>query len=109
MLTFITRGRYTQDAIKRMLARPENRANAIEQLITRAGGKLVSYYMTNGEYDFLIIAEFEGFSFPSLIAAAAGGGVTNLTTEGALTAAEMQGAFEEAARIAASFRPAGAG
>jgi uncharacterized protein with GYD domain len=109
MQTFITRGRYTQDAIKGMLARPEDRADAIGQLISRAGGKLISYYMTNGEYDFLLIAEFPGFSFESLIAAAAGGGVTGLTTEGALSGAEMKAAFVEAGRIVASFRSAGAG
>jgi uncharacterized protein with GYD domain len=107
MQTFITRGRYTQDAIRGMLARPEDRAEAVEKLIESAGGKLISYYMTNGEFDFLLISEFPGNSFPSLIAAAAGGGVTGLTTEGALTSAEMKDAYTEAARIVSSFRSAG--
>lgn len=108
MPIFITQGRFTQDAVKGMLAKPEDRAEAVGQLFAKGGGKLLSYYMTFGDYDFLVISEgpFEGVA-TSVIVAAAGGGVTDLKTTLAMPSAEMKAAFANAGPIAASFRPAG--
>ncbi len=41
MPVFITQGRFTHDAIKGMLANPEDRAEAVGKLIAKAGGKLL--------------------------------------------------------------------
>ena len=57
MPVFITQGRYTQDAVKGMMAKPEDRAESVAQLFAKAGGKMIAYYMTFGEYDFLIVSE----------------------------------------------------
>jgi uncharacterized protein with GYD domain len=111
MPIFITQGRFTQQAIKGMLARPEDRQQAVRQLVEQSGGKLLNYYMTFGEYDFLLVSEsptHEGV-VPALIAAAAGGGVSDLKTTVAMSSAEMKTAFERAGALAASFRSAGAG
>jgi len=43
MPLFITQGRYTQDAVKGMLAKPEDRAEAVGQLFAKSGGKLLAY------------------------------------------------------------------
>ena len=51
MPLFITQGRCTQDAVKGMLAKPEDRADALGELVAKAGGKLIAYYMTFAEYD----------------------------------------------------------
>jgi len=109
MPLFITRGRFTQDAIKGMLANPEDRAQAVGQLFAQSGGKLLAYYMTFGEHDFLIVSEgpFEGAAIPAIVAAA-GGGVTDLNTCLAMTSAEMKNAFAKAGAVATSFRSAGA-
>jgi uncharacterized protein with GYD domain len=109
MPLFITRGRFTQEALKGMLARPEDRAEVIGQLFAQSGGKLLAYYMTFGDYDFLVISEgpFEGVA-TSAIVAAAGGGVTDLTTNLAMTSSEMKNAFAKAGALAAGFRSAGA-
>ena len=109
MPIFITQGRFTQDAIKGMLAKPEDRAEAVGQLFAKSGGKLLSYYLTFGDYDFLVISEgpYEGVA-TSVIVAAAGGGVTDLKTTLAMTSADMKSAFAKAGPIAASFRAAGA-
>lgn len=108
MPVFITQGRFTQDAVKGMLAKPEDRAETVAQLFAKSGGKLLAYYMTFGEYDFLIVSEgpYEGVA-TSVIVAAAGGGVTDLKTTLAMTSAEMKSAFERAQPVAASFRSAG--
>jgi uncharacterized protein with GYD domain len=108
MPIFITQGRFTQDAVKGMLAHPENREETVARLFAQSGGKLISYYMTFGEYDFLVVSEgpYEGVA-TSVIVVAAGGGVTDLKTTLAMSSDDMKRAFESAAKIAASFRSAG--
>lgn len=107
MPIFITQGRFTQEAVSGMLAKPEDRAEAITQLFAKSGGKLLGYYMTFGEYDFLIVSEgpVEGAATSSIVATA-GGGVTDLKTTLAMSSADMKAAFERARSIAAGFRSA---
>jgi uncharacterized protein with GYD domain len=109
MPIFITQGRFTQEAVKGMLAHPESREEVVAQLFAKSGGKLLSYYMTFGEYDFLVVSEgpYEGVAI-SVIVVAAGGGVTDLKTTLAMSTSEMKAAFESAAKIASTFRSAGA-
>ena len=40
MPIYISRGRFTSDAIKRMLAKPENREEAVAKLFKSVGGQL---------------------------------------------------------------------
>jgi uncharacterized protein with GYD domain len=109
MPVFITQGRYTRDAIKGMIVRPEDRAEAVSRLISKAGGRLIGYYLTFGEYDFLSIAEMPGETQMAavLLAAGSGGGVTDLRTTLAMTSIEAKGAFAAASDLAPSFRSAG--
>ena len=109
MPIYITQGRYTRDAIKGMTTRPEDRAEAVSRLLSKAGGRLIGYYFTFGEYDFLTIAEApsETQMAAVLIAAAGGGGVTDMRTTLALSAAEAKGAFAAAGDLARTFRSAG--
>ena len=57
MTIYITQGRYSQQAMKGLVAKPEDREAEVRKLIESSGGKLLSYYMTLGEYDFLLITE----------------------------------------------------
>ena len=57
MPTYITQGRYTRDALKGMIVKPEDRADQVARLISKVGGRLIGYYVTFGDYDFLAIAE----------------------------------------------------
>ena len=109
MPIYITQGRYTRDAIKGMIIRPEDRADAISRLLSKAGGRLVGYYLTFGEYDFLSIAEIPNDmqAAAALLAAASGGGVTDLRTTVAMTSVEAKGAFAAASDLAPGFKSAG--
>ncbi len=109
MPLYITQGRYTRDAIKGMIVRPEDRAEAVSRLISKGGGRLIGYYLTFGEYDFLAIAEMPGETQMAavLLAAGSGGGVTDLRTTLAMTSVEAKGAFAAASDLAPSFRSAG--
>ncbi|HZS63250.1 MAG TPA: GYD domain-containing protein [Xanthobacteraceae bacterium] len=109
MPIFVTQGRYTREAIKGMITRPEDRADAVSRLLAKAGGRLIGYYVTFGEYDFLLIAEAQSETqmAAALLAAAGGGGVSDLRTMLAMTSVEAKGAFAAAADLAPGFRSAG--
>jgi uncharacterized protein with GYD domain len=109
MPIYITQGRYTREAVKGMVVRPEDRADAVGRLLAKAGGKLLGHYLTFGEYDFLLIAEMPGETqmAATLLAAAAGGGVTDLRTTVAMTSTEAKGVFAAAGDLAPGFRSAG--
>jgi uncharacterized protein with GYD domain len=109
MPIYITQGRYTRDAVKGMIINPEDRAAAVARLLAKAGGKLIGYYLTFGEYDFMAIADLpnETQAAAVLLAAASGGGVADLRTTLAMTSIEAKGAFAAAGDIAPSFKSAG--
>jgi uncharacterized protein with GYD domain len=109
MPIYITQGRYTREAIKGMIVRPEDRAEQVSRLMSKAGGRLIGHYLTFGEYDFLVIAEApsETQMAAVLLAAASGGGVTDLRTTLALSSVEAKGVFAAAADLAPTFRSAG--
>ena len=109
MPIYITQGRYTRDAIKGMLVKPEDRAEAVSRLLSKVGGRLVGYYVTFGEYDFLLIADAPDNTqmAAALLAAGSGAGVTDLKTTVAMTSIEAKGAFAAASDLAPGFRSAG--
>ena len=111
MPIYITQGRYTETAIKGMAAKPEDRKAAVSALVEAAGGKLVEYYVTLGEYDFLVISEAQNdkMLLQVLVTAGATGGVTDLKTTTAFTTAEFAEAAAGAHSLIAGFRPAGGG
>ena len=111
MPLFITQGRYTTSAMKGMAAKLDDRKPMVSALIEAAGGKLLEYYITFGEYDFLVISEApdEHSMAKVVVAAGASGGVTDLKTTLALTTADFAEDAVAAGSLLASFRPAGAG
>jgi uncharacterized protein with GYD domain len=92
-----------------MVIKPEDRADAVARLLSKAGGRLIGHYLTFGEYDFLVIAEApsETQMAAVLLAAGSGGGVTGLRTMLAMTSVEAKGAFAAAGDLAPSFRSPG--
>ena len=109
MPIFITQGRYTQQAIKGMVDKPEDRQEEVGRLFERAGGTMLSYYVTFGEYDFFIVSEMpnEAAMLGVLATAARGGGVTDLKTTLAISTAAAKDAFTAAGKAAGQFRSAG--
>ncbi len=109
MPIYITQGRYTRDAIKGMLIKPEDRAEAVSRLLGKVGGKLIGYYLTFGDYDFMLIADAPDNTqmAAALLAAGSGAGVTDLKTTVAMTSIEAKGAFAAASDVAPGFRSPG--
>ena len=88
MPIYISRGRFTSDAVKGMLAKPENREEAVAKLFKSVGGRLIGWYLTFGHHDWLAIAEFpdEKAAASAILAAAAGGSLSDIETTVAMTA-----------------------
>ena len=108
-MIFITQGRYTREAMAGMVAKPEDRAKEAKKLIEAAGGKFLGSYFTFGEYDFMVISEGDDIRAvtPALIAAAAGGSITDMRTTVGMQWTEGREAFANAGKLAKSFRSAG--
>jgi len=107
-MIFITQGRYTQEARATMLADPDGRAPALEQLLKTAGVKLVNAFWTFGDYDFLIAVEApdEHVWMQVLLVASATGGIADFRTILALPMAEGEKDYAAAAELARAFRGA---
>ena len=97
MPIFISRGRFTSDAVKGMLAKPENREEAVAKLFQSVGGRLIAW------------CEFpnEEAAASAVLAAAGGGSLSDVETTIAMTAKEAFATFESAAKAAKAFRSAG--
>jgi uncharacterized protein with GYD domain len=109
MPIYISRGRFTSDAIKGMLAKPENREEAVAKLFERVGGRLIAWYLTFGHHDWLVIGEFpnEKAAASAILAAAAGGSLSEIETTVAMTARDAAETFDSAGEAARGFRSAG--
>jgi uncharacterized protein with GYD domain len=106
MSIHILRGRYSSEALKGMMTSPEDREAAITKVVEKAGGKLLSYYLTFGDDDWLVILDCPSSEVALSIAivAAAGGNITDTKTTIAMTTKEAMAAFKAAGELAKSFK-----
>ena len=106
MPIYISRGRYSADAVKNLLANPEDRLPAVRNLVEAAGAKLLNFYVTLGHYDFLIITEAPSAKEASaaILAAAASGSITDNETTEAFTTSEARQVFAGASKAAEKYK-----
>src|SRR3974390_48195 len=109
MAIYISRGRFTSEAVKGMVAKPENREEAVSKLCESVGGRLIGWYLTFGHYDWLRIAEFpdDKAAAPAGLAPAPGGRLTDIETVPGMTAKDAHATFVSAQKAAKAFRSAG--
>lgn len=110
MPIYISQGRYTAAAIRAMTAKPEDRSQAVAEMLSVVGGRLIGWYLTLGRYDWLIIAEApdERTVVSAILAAAAGGSLSDITTTVAFSSEDAVKTFSRAGELAKKFRSAGA-
>ena len=106
MPIYITRGRYSAESIKNLVANPEDRQQAVSTLVEAAGAKLLNFYVTLGHYDFLVITEAPSAKEASaaIVAAAAAGSVTDVETTEAFTSSEAKQIFTIAGKAAEKYK-----
>ena len=109
MIRLVTRGCFTQDYAKGLLAAPEDREPAVRKLLEGAGAKVVAFYFTTGDTDFLIVSEANEAEsiIAALLAVEATGMICNVTTGTAWTGGEFKAVADKAAKAASLYRPPG--
>ena len=109
MTRLITRGRFTHDYTKGLVGAPEDREPAVRKLIEGVGGKLISFYFTTGDSDFMVIAEADEAEtlIAGFLATAAAGTITDVSTQRAWTGAEFKAIAEKASKAASLYRAPG--
>jgi len=109
MPVFVSLGRYSENAIKGMLAKPEDRSGAVTELVERAGGKLLGYYLLFGEYDYMTISEMPSGkeAAAAVLTAVGAGAASHSMTMLAMTGAEAKAAFEIGQALGATYRAPG--
>jgi uncharacterized protein with GYD domain len=108
MPRLITRGRFTLDYAKGIVASPEDREPAVRKLVEAAGAKLISFYFTTGDSDFMLITEGDPESIiAAMLATASKGTISDVTTVRAWTAPEFKAVADKAAKLVNAYRAPG--
>jgi uncharacterized protein with GYD domain len=109
MIRLITRGRFTHEYAKGLVAAPEDREPVVRKLIEGVGGKLINFYFTTGDSDFLIITEADEAEsiIAALMATAAAGTISDITTSRAWTGKEFKAVVDKASKAGKAYRPPG--
>jgi len=97
MAIYLTQVAYTSAALASLVAKPQNRSEAIRKPIEKLGGKLIGAWLSFGDYDVVCITEMpDNVSAAALaLAIGAGGSVKSqkttplLSLEDGLTALKM--------------------
>jgi uncharacterized protein with GYD domain len=111
MIRLVSRGCFTHNYAKGLVSAPEDREPAVRKLIEGAGGKLLNFYFTTGDTDFMVISEANDAEsiIASLLAAVASGSISDVKTARAWTGAEFKAIAEKASKAAGNYRAPGKG
>jgi uncharacterized protein with GYD domain len=95
---FLTQAAYTSEAWAAQIRDPRDRIEIIGAVAERLGGRIVSAYLSFGDYDIVVISEFpdqEGVA-ALVMAVAAGGAVKSVKTTPLMTIDEGISAMRKA-------------
>ena len=107
-MLWVSYGIFSQESIKAMIAKPENRAESISNLLKALGGKLVSYHMLlSGDIDFIIVSDIPDdkladVALVSPMLVRGSGAIESVTTVPALTAEAAVPQMQKAQKMAAA-------
>ncbi|MDP6707652.1 MAG: GYD domain-containing protein [Alphaproteobacteria bacterium] len=109
MAYYLFTGSYTTDAIKTMVANPQDREAAARAAAEAVGAKLHSFFFTFGQSDVIAIIEADDDIAMSAISLTVGasGSVAHGATTKLLTAAEAMAAMARAKDATGSYSPPG--
>ena len=109
MVRLLTRGRFTHDYAKGLVAAPEDREPVVKKLVESVGAKLINFYFTTGDSDFVLISEGDDAEsiIAGLLATAAAGSISDISTARAWTGKEFKAVAEKASKAAKSYRAPG--
>ncbi len=110
-MIMIMRGRLTVDYLKAFMAAPEDREPAMHKLAEASDSRLLGFYFTAGDSDFLMIVETDtpDKMAATAFAVASTGMVTDMTSLPAWTCAEFKAVGALAGSILTAYRLPGRG
>ena len=108
MAYYLFQGRYSTDAIKAMVDKPQDREEAARALVDAAGGKMHSFFFCFGHEDVVAILEFpdDGAMAACALVLGASGALAGGATTKLLTSSEAQAAMSKGKALKASSKPA---
>lgn len=90
MASYLVLGNYTDEGIRNIKDSP-NRLAAVRQAVEAVGGKLIFFYLTMGQYDFVSLAELPNDEVAATLLLKVGGqGNARTTTLKAFTEEEYE-------------------
>ena len=107
MAKFYLMGNYTSKAFQGFIANPDtDRGAAIKAVASAVGGKVLSYDIVRGSYDFIVSIDAPNFESMAAakLATEASGAVTNITI---LEPININSAAKLAAKVAVSYKTPG--
>ena len=107
MAKFYLMGNYTAKAFQGFIANPDtDRGAAINAVASAVGGKVLSYDIVRGSYDFIVSIDAPNFESMAAakLATEASGAVTNITI---MEPININSAAKLAAKVAASYKAPG--
>jgi uncharacterized protein with GYD domain len=106
MSFYLYRIAYSTDAIKAMVANPQDRAAAATKLADSMGGKLHHLFFAFGEYDVVCLIEAPDDKSMAAVAlaVASAGTVSRSETTKLLTSAEAQEAMKMAGKAVGAYK-----
>jgi len=106
MPLFLGRFNYAPDAVRALLAQPQDRSAAAREVAESLGGKLLGFWFAFGEFDGVYLMEAPDNATAAALAMAVGAsGAVGIETTALLDMEEAQEAMRKAA--AATYRPPG--
>jgi uncharacterized protein with GYD domain len=108
MASYLVQCSYTQEALKSLIAVPEDRTPVVAKAVKSLGGKLIGSWLSFGDYDVTLIMEMpDNVSAAAMaLAAAAGGSLKSIKTTPLMSTEDAKAALKKAA--ATSYKPVGA-
>ena len=108
MAYYLFQGRYSTDAIKAMVANPQDRETAARALVEAAGGKMHSFFFCFGQEDVVAVLEFpdDGAMSACSLVLGASGALAGGATAKRITSSEAQAAMSKAKALKSSYKPA---
>jgi uncharacterized protein with GYD domain len=105
MPLFLGRFSYTTDAVKAMVANPQDRSKAAAEVAESLGGKMVGFWYAFGDFDGVFVMEAPDNATAAALAMAigGGGGLSKVETTVLLDMNEAQEAMRKAG--AATYHP----
>ena len=106
MTLYLHQANYSLESMKGLVASPQNRKEIVAKAFEAAGGRLIDAWMAFGEYDIVVLSEFDKQVDAVSLAMAIGssGSLTNLKTTVLISMDEAVNAMKSAGQITGVYK-----